>query len=146
MLFAVSASTCVSEMIPEFNDHGYLPAGIHSASLEEVNQRFGQETELRRVQMESLTWLVDLARRAGARRLIVNGSFVTELAEPNDVDCVLLVGPEFPPNPAIERELKEGLPFIDLHVVGAVDFDFLVGTIFGSDRLTVAKGVIEVPL
>jgi hypothetical protein len=43
-------------------------------------------------------------------------------------------------------QLKEGLPFIDLHVVSAEEFDFFVGTIFGNDRLMVHKGVIEVPL
>ena len=83
-------------MIPEFNDDGYLPAAVHRATLEDVAARIGRETELRRVQMESLGWLVDLARRAGATRLIVNGSFTTDRPEPNDVDCVLLVGPGFP--------------------------------------------------
>ena len=73
-------------MIPEFDDRGYLPAGIHGATLEEVAARFGQESELRRVQVESLKWLIDLAQRAGARRLIANGSFVTDVVEPNDVD------------------------------------------------------------
>ncbi len=79
----------VVEMIPAFNDDGYLPAGVHPPTMEEVTARFGQETELRRVQMESLGWLVDAARRAGAWRLIVNGSFTTDWPEPNDVDCVL---------------------------------------------------------
>lgn len=46
-------------MIPEFNEHGTLPAGVHLATLEEIAARFGRETELRRVQMESLGWLVD---------------------------------------------------------------------------------------
>ena len=84
-------------MIPEFNDDGYLPPGIHPATLEEIAARFGQESELRQVQMESLRWLVDLARRS--RRfndIIVNGSFVTDALEPNDVDCVLLIAPGFP--------------------------------------------------
>ena len=49
-------------MIPEFNDDGYLPPGLHRATLEEIAARFGRETELRRVQMESLGWLVDLAQ------------------------------------------------------------------------------------
>src|SRR6266436_10072192 len=62
-------------MIPELNDHGYLPAGVHAASVEEVAARFGQDPELRRVQMESLRWLVDLARRAGIDRLVIDGSF-----------------------------------------------------------------------
>jgi hypothetical protein len=52
-------------MIPDFNDDGYLPPGIHLASLEEIAARFGQEPELRRAQMESLRWLVALAKRVG---------------------------------------------------------------------------------
>lgn len=133
-------------MIPEFNDQGYLPSGVHPATLDEVRARFGQESELRRALTESLTWLVDLARRAGAERLIVNGSFVTDAVEPNDVDCVLLVGPDSLRDPAVEIELREGLPFIDLHVAGGEEFDFMVQTVFGSDRAAVPKGVVEVAL
>ena len=40
-------------------------AGV-SYTLDELEARFGRESEVRRVQMESLRWLVDLARRAGA--------------------------------------------------------------------------------
>ena len=32
----------------------------------------------------------EIAKRAGVQRLIINGSFVTAIVEPNDVDCVLL--------------------------------------------------------
>ena len=49
-------------MIPQFNDDGYLPAGIHPATLDEVAERFGTESEIRRVQMESLRWLVEIAQ------------------------------------------------------------------------------------
>jgi hypothetical protein len=62
-------------MIPPFNDNGYLPPGIHPATLEEVRERFGCESEVRRVQMESLEWLMDLVRRAGVQRMVINGSF-----------------------------------------------------------------------
>jgi len=48
-------------MIPALNDDGYLPSGIHVATPSEIAARFGQESELRRVQMESLPWLVELA-------------------------------------------------------------------------------------
>jgi hypothetical protein len=133
-------------MIPEFNDEGNLPAGVHLASLEEVAVRFGQETELRRVQMESLGWLVDLARRAGASRLIVNGSFTADKPEPNDVDCVLLIGPGFPHDDEAERELLEGLPFIELKIVEEEGFDFLIEQFFATDRREVPKGMIEVVL
>jgi Family of unknown function (DUF6932) len=83
-------------VIADFNEHGYLPPGIHSATLDEIAVRFGSEWEVRRAQMESIRWLVDLARKAGAQRLIINGSFATEILEPNDVDCVLLPATDFP--------------------------------------------------
>jgi hypothetical protein len=133
-------------MIPEFNDDGYLPPGIYSASLEEVVARFGLESELRRNQMESLRWLVDLARRAGVQRLVVNGSFVTDKFEPNDVDCVLLVGPDFPRDAAAEAELLAGLPFVNLELAEQDDFQQFTQDIFASDRDLVPKGMIEIIL
>ncbi|HEV8603787.1 MAG TPA: hypothetical protein VGQ99_00385 [Tepidisphaeraceae bacterium] len=53
--------------------------GVYSATLAEIDARFGQESELRRVQMESIQWLVDLAARADVRRIILNGNFVTDI-------------------------------------------------------------------
>jgi hypothetical protein len=133
-------------MIPGFNDEGYLPAGIHEATLEEVTARFGQASEIRRVQIDSIGWLLDLARRVGGERLIINGSFTTDVLEPNDVDVVLLVGSGFPRDAETEAELREGLPFIDLHVVGADDFDYFVNRVFGTDRFSNPKGVVEIAL
>jgi hypothetical protein len=52
-------------MIPPVEDNGYLPPGIHRATLDEIEARFGRESELRQVELESLRWLVDLAKRAG---------------------------------------------------------------------------------
>ncbi len=53
-------------MIPDLDENGYLPPGIHGATMEEVAERFGCQSESRRAQMESLRWLVDLAARAGS--------------------------------------------------------------------------------
>ena len=101
-------------MIPAFDEQGYLPPGIHPATLDEIEARFGSEPELRRVQMESLRWLVDLAQRVGVERLIVNGSFATDEFEPNDVDCVLLASANFPRDAEAEAELIAGLLFSKL--------------------------------
>jgi hypothetical protein len=131
-------------VIPQFTDDGYLPPGIHSATLEEVAVRFGQESELRRVQMESVRWLVELARRAGAQRIVVNGSFVTGKLEPNDVDCVLLIGSDFPRDAAAEVELLAGLPFINLELVDVEGFEHLTERTFATDRNMIAKGMVEV--
>lgn len=133
-------------MIPPFDEHGYLPAGIYPATLDEVEARFGCESELRRVQMESLRWLVDLALRAGVVRLALDGSFVTEVFEPNDVDCVLLIEAGFPRDKAAEVELIAGLPFLEINLVNQADFDFLVEKFFATDRHSVAKGMVEVIL
>lgn len=131
-------------MIPAFDDQGYLPPGIYPATLEEVDARFGQSSEVRQAQAESLRWLLDLARQAGAERVIINGSFVTDILEPNDVDCVLLTGKEYPADVAAHEELLAGLPFIELHLVEQKDFDYFIGKLYATDRDFVAKGMIEV--
>lgn len=133
-------------MIPPFNEDGYLPAGVHLATLDEVATRFGQETEIRRAQLESLRWLVDLAKTAGVERLVINGSFVTDIEEPNDVDCVLLMGPNFPADDAAESELLNGLPFIEIQLVRQARFTMLVERFFASDRHLRPKGMVEVIL
>jgi hypothetical protein len=131
-------------MLPEFNDNGFLPPGIYSATLEEISARFGQEPELRRNQMESLSWLVILAKRVGVQRVIVNGSFVTDKWEPNDIDCVLLRGPAFPLDESADAELWAGLPFIQIVLVGQSEFDLYVETIYATDRHGSAKRMVEV--
>jgi hypothetical protein len=131
-------------MIPEFQDNGYLPPGIHPATLDEIELRFGKDSELRRVQAESLRWLVDLAARAGIVRIVIDGSFITDALEPNDVDCVLLIGSDFPADASAAKELQDGLPFLDIELVEAPEFALLVDQIFGTDRDGVPKGLIEV--
>ncbi len=134
------------KVIPELDEHGNLPPGIHRATLAEVEERFGKSTEVRRAEIQSLRWLVDLAERAGIERLIVNGSFVTDVFEPNDVDCVLLMGASFPRDLRAAEELDTGLPYIHLQVVYQERFDYLVNRFFAADSRGNQKGVIEVAL
>jgi hypothetical protein len=131
-------------MIPPFDDFGWLPPGIHAATLAEIEDRFGRQSDVRRAEMESIRWMVDLALRAGVQRIVLNGSFVTDIMEPNDADCVLLVGPGFPKDAAAEGELLAGLPFLDIAVAGQADFDDFVNHVFAADRRGAPKGMIEV--
>jgi hypothetical protein len=133
-------------MIPPFNDDGYLPSGVHPAAVEEIAARFGEGSELRQVEMASVRWLIDLTRRAGVRRIIINGSFVSDRLEPNDVDCVLLLDAAYPLERTADEELDAGLPFIDMKRVGADQFELFVNEIFATDRDHVPKGMIEVLL
>ncbi len=131
-------------MIPAFNELGYLPPGIHLATMEEIDARFGELSELRRVQLESIRWMIEVAARAGVIRIILNGGFVTDIMEPDDVDCVLLTGPHYPADLKAEEELEAGLPFMDIAIAEQDEFDIFVDRIFGTDRKLVPKGVVEV--
>ncbi len=131
-------------MIPAFDDSGYLPAGIHAATFVEIEARFGRTSELRKVQMESVAWMIDLAKRAGVERIVLNGSFITDKLEPNDVDCVLLISPGYPIYAAAAEELSAGLPFLEMKLVAQAEFDEFVNVTFGTDRMGIPKGLIEV--
>ena len=131
-------------MIPPFDDAGCLPPGVHPTTLKEIEARFGVQSELRRVQMESVRWMIDLAVRAGVQRIVLNGSFVTDIMEPHDVDCVLLMEPRGWGDRTALRELRKGLPFLDIAVVRTRAFDEYVHNLFAADRAGVPKGMVEV--
>lgn len=96
------------------------------------------------MQMESLRWMVELAWKAGVRRIVVNTSFVTDKSEPNDVDCVLLIGPDYPQDANADAELQSGLPFITMELGNQRRFTDFTETIFATDRDDFAKGMLEV--
>lgn len=77
--------------LPEFNEAGDLPPGVYRATLVELMDRFGSGTARRAAVANRLRRIFDLASATGGLdRLIVFGSFVTDKAEPNDVDVVLV--------------------------------------------------------
>ena len=94
--------------------------------------------------LESVRWLVDLAIRAGTKWIVLNGSFVTDIMEPNDVDCVLLFQPGGRINHAPFKELRAGLPFLDIAIAGPKRFEQYVARLFAADRHRVPKGMVEV--
>ena len=94
--------------------------------------------------MESLRWLVELARRVGVVRLVINGSFTTDAWEPNDIDCVLLAADDFPRDVVALNELEDGLPFLDVQLVDRVAFDHMTERFFATDRDELPKGMVEV--
>lgn len=130
-------------MIPPFDDNGFLPPGIHPATVDEIADRFGREPEVRRAQMESIRWLLEIAQRAGIEKIVLNGSFVTDQYEPNDVDCVLLVDRAAQLDRDAMDELIKGLPFLEINIVEQMEFDLLT-LYFGTDRFRSRKGMLEV--
>lgn len=81
--------------IPAFRNDGYLPTGLYLASEAEVLFRFGTASRRRRSLALRLRRWLDLVRQVGARRLLVDGSFVTAKHDPNDIDAVVLLSTDF---------------------------------------------------
>src|SRR5258708_3404750 len=82
-------------MIPALRPDGYLPEGLHVGSEAEVTFRFGSTSRRRRRLVLRLRRWVDLGRKVGARRLLVDGSFVTAKEAPQDIDSIILLPSNF---------------------------------------------------
>jgi hypothetical protein len=76
-------------MIPGFREDGYLQEGLHLAGEAEITLRFGSATSKRRILAMRLRRWIQLCRSVGARRLFLDGSFVTAKPEPGDIDAVV---------------------------------------------------------
>ena len=80
--------------IPDFDDDGYLPKGLHECSLDEIRERFGrfQRSDRRLALFAKLRdYLKEVCSTPTVSYVIVDGSFVTAKEEPNDVDLVIVL-------------------------------------------------------
>jgi len=66
--------------------NGELPPGEHLASLVEIEAVYGSANDRRKLLMRGLYEAVQSFAAAGVQTLWVNGSFVTNKKEPNDID------------------------------------------------------------
>jgi hypothetical protein len=76
----------VQIMIPDFDDEGKLPEGIHSATWKEIWDRFGTNAYRRRL-LRGLKMALDSLKRAGCRTVYIDGSFVMAKDHPADFDA-----------------------------------------------------------
>ncbi len=134
-------------MLPSFDDVGNLPPGIHACSVAELVTRFGSGSEEREAEISELVQFIEAARTAGVRRLLVNGSFVTRKADPNDVDVVFLPGADYPRQGPRLDSSDLVWPFLQV-IVAADDSDFEAWATrqFATDRKKRPKGVVEILL
>jgi uncharacterized protein DUF6932 len=83
-------------MLPSFTTSGDLPAGIHTADWEEIEERFGRISDARLRGLRRLRLLYELASRTGKLlRFLIFGSFVSANSMPRDVDIVLIMERDF---------------------------------------------------
>lgn len=142
-------------MIPEFeNSSGNLPVGIHWATWDEINIRFGIN-ETRRNQLRGLKAAADELKKCGCTTLLLDGSFVTNKSVPGDFDALWLregvnltlldpiIRDENPP-----RKAQKSKYFGELLSVSAIQVKYRLGLVafFQSDRNGNPKGIIALDL
>lgn len=80
--------------IPEYNEHGLLPPGVHSCTLPELKARFGRFSTSNQ-RLELFAKLEQYVQEASSAKivsaLLVDGSFVTATETPNDIDLVAIL-------------------------------------------------------
>lgn len=85
--------------IPNLTTVGLLPAGIHPATLNEVEAAFGSANNTRVKLYTNLCALLQLARSFRLfTSIVIDGSFVTDKPAPSDIDAVLIL-----PAPELKR-------------------------------------------
>jgi hypothetical protein len=80
-----------------------LPEGLYGATEAEIIFRLGTSSRRRKRLVFRLRRWIELARQVGVRRLLLDGSFVTAKAEPDDIDAVVLLPPDF------QRQVDRGI-------------------------------------
>jgi len=93
--------------LPNFNNKGELPEGVHQAMIDEVVSRFGAGTPQRQLVTTKLLRIYQLAKATGKlQSLIIFGSYVTTKFNPRDVDIVLVFYDDFDLT-ACDKETKK---------------------------------------
>ena len=72
--------------IPALQANGELPPGEYEATLDEVEAVYGSSNDCRRLLMRGLREAANNFEWSGVRTLWINGSFITDKEEPNDID------------------------------------------------------------
>jgi hypothetical protein len=72
--------------LPNFNQHGNLPSGIHVATWQDVNDLLAFN-ERRQELLSGLRRACESLKQAGCHKVYIGGSFVTNKEYPGDFDA-----------------------------------------------------------
>ncbi len=73
-------------MIPDFNDEGFLEPGAYETDIAEIKEKLMVGAR-RRELIWNLEQVLCQMREAGVRRVLVDGSFVSDKPRPSDIDA-----------------------------------------------------------
>jgi hypothetical protein len=74
------------KVIPEFDENGNLPPGVHFCEWEEFQERFGINLTRQRM-INGLELAMTQLKAAGCTKIYIDGSFVTNKLKPGDFDA-----------------------------------------------------------
>jgi hypothetical protein len=80
--------------IPACNEQGWLPEGIYDCTLDEAAARFGgfQRSDRRpQLWMQFLEFLREAQACSFINAVVVDGSFISAVPAPNDINLILVV-------------------------------------------------------
>lgn len=144
--------------IPDFNDEGLLPEGIHWMSFDDVEGNFCFSSS--RINLFSrLRPALEILRNHGCQEIYIDGSFATSETKPNDIDvCWSLTGVNLKELQKAEpvffdfsykrafQKIKYGCEFFPSESVAAVDPIRIFLDFFQKTRDGKNKGIIGIKL
>lgn len=139
-------------LIPQFNQDGYLPVGIHKATQDEIKIRFGTGSNQRIMLFERLVKLLKLLKKQSKhiKLFLLNGSFVYNKDSPNDLDCILVLKKDFDYSSPESHLLSQTKKVYHTHLFIFDEEDESgykeILDFFCSDRAGDPKGILEVLL
>ena len=139
-------------MIPNLNKYGLLPKGIHKATIEEIEHKFGSSSAKRKELFIGFQKLIQLLykHKRSIKSFLLDGSFVTSKESPGDIDCIMSIENNFRFTPEIVEELSNSKRFYNIHLFIFEEKntqrhrDML--NFFSKDKDLKPKGIIEVIL
>lgn len=132
--------------IPHFSKNGFLPKGIHKISGEEFIDHFCN-SEYRSGYKKAITDIFDYAVQRNAEYLFVGGSFIANVDEPNDIDCLIVFRENSHIPPRSERLIIEGVS-IDV-MFASLDNKVVIDSyihLFSHSRYNHEVGMIQLDL
>lgn len=142
-------------MIPDFDEFGYLPPGIHDAAWDELVTRYGL-TAHRKKLLDGMLDALQQLRAVGCQRAFIDGSFITTKKVPGDFDaCWDSDGVDFDAIPdhllitdESVRTLQKKMFGGELYIAdsGADEWGTLFVDFFQYDRNRIQKGIIKLDL
>ena len=111
--------------IPQIQNDGFLPPGIHASSMTEVVVRFGAPEQRAKLALILQSVVAAASRYTSAKRVLVWGSYVTSKAEPADLDYSIIVSVDHSQTEVATTDRKYLIPFEARKHFGA-DTGFLI--------------------